>query len=165
MGENTTSTKVIANRNMRLGIVVSKWYYEEITSKMLEVAQSEAKDAGVEGIHVIEVPGSFDIPLAVLKLLQKEDVDGVITLGAVIQGSTKHDEVICNALTKTLMDLSLSFEIPVVLGINGPGMTKEQAIARIDRAGEVTKACIEMVNQFPKEKHEGCKDAECCSKN
>ena len=148
MGENTHSEEIKAQFPMKLGIVVSKWYWEEITSKMLEHAQESAQKAGVEGIYVIKVPGSFEIPLATKKLLQKEDVDGVITLGAVIQGSTKHDEVICQALTKTLMELSLEFEKPVVLGVNGPGMSKEQAIARIQRAAEVTDACIDLVNEL-----------------
>ena len=161
MSEYQSTEKITANKPIKLGIVVSKWCWEEITSKMLQHATATAEQAGVKGIYISKVPGSFDIPLAVLKLLQKDDIDGVVTLGAVIQGSTKHDEVICHSLTKTLMDLSLSFEKPVVLGVNGPGMSKEQAIARIERAAEVTNACIEMINEFEQNPHEQCKEG-CC---
>jgi 6,7-dimethyl-8-ribityllumazine synthase len=130
---------------MKIGIVVSEWYWEEITSKMLEYAEQAAREAGVE-VEVVKAPGSFDIPLPVKRLLKKSEIDGVVTLGAVIQGSTAHDEVISYALTKTLQELSLEFEKPVTLGVNGPRMGKEQAIQRIPRAAEVMKSCISMVN-------------------
>ena len=96
----------------------------------------------------MKVPGSFDIPLAVKKLLQHKTIDGVITLGAVIEGETDHDSVINYSVAKALIDISLEFEKPVVLGINGPKMSWEQAIARIGRAEKVTKACIAMVKEM-----------------
>ena len=129
---------------MRIGIVVSEWYWEEITSKMLQAAQRQAHEQGMN-VEVMKCPGSFDIPLPVKMFLKREDIDGVVTLGAIIEGKTDHDKVIAHALTKTLMELSLEFEKPVVLGVNGPGMSREQAVSRIERAGEVMQACIDMV--------------------
>ncbi len=129
---------------MRIGIVVSETYWVDITSKMLAQAEETARQAGIQ-VEVVKVPGSFDIPLSVKRFLQKKDIDGVVTLGAVVKGDTDHDQVICHALAKSLIDLSLEFEKPVVLGINGPGMTRAQARARISRAAEVVKACIELL--------------------
>ena len=129
---------------MKIGIVVSKTYWEELTGKMLDLAVQTAEQNNIE-VEVIKVPGSFDIPLPVKRLLRKDDVDGVVTLGAIIQGVTSHDEVISYSITKSLVDLSLDYDKPVVLGINGPRMSKEQAVERIPRAEEVMKACIEMV--------------------
>ncbi len=126
---------------MKLGIVVSTWYWEDITSKMLELAVKKAKEHHVE-TEIVKVPGSHDIPLGAKRLLKKKDIDGVVTLGAVIQGKTYHDIVIMTALTKTLHELSLVFEKPVMLGVNGPRMTWEQAVERINRAGDVMEACI-----------------------
>ena len=128
---------------MKLGLVVSETYWDEITSKMLELAKETAAE---HETLVIKVPGSFDIPLAVKKLLPQ--VDGVITLGAVVKGKTDHDSMISYCVGKALIDLSLQFNKPVVCGINGPKMTREQAIARIDRAEKVTLACIEMVRSL-----------------
>ena len=130
---------------MKIGIVVSEWYWEEITSKMVEYAVKAASEEGVE-VVIVRAPGSFDIPLPAKRLLKKEDIDGVVTLGAVIQGRTDHDGVISYSLTKTLHELSLEFEKPVMLGVNGPKMSKEQAIERIPRAAEVMKSCIKMIN-------------------
>ncbi len=128
---------------MKLGIVVTEWYWDEITSKMLEHAKNAAKEHNAE-LKVIKVPGSFEIPFTTKKLLE-QDVDGVVTLGAVIQGETDHDGVIAYTVAKSITELSLQFNKPVVLGVNGPKITKQQAIARIGRARDVTKACIEMI--------------------
>ena len=126
---------------MKIGIVVSGWYWKDITSKMVELAVKKAEEYGIE-TDIVKVPGSNDIPLGVKKLLKKKEIDGVVTLGAVIQGKTYHDVVIMHALAKTLHELSLEFEKPVMLGVNGPRMTWEQAVERIQRAADVTEACI-----------------------
>ncbi|HLC90368.1 MAG TPA: 6,7-dimethyl-8-ribityllumazine synthase [Candidatus Nanoarchaeia archaeon] len=128
---------------MKLGIVVSEFYGEDITGKMLAVSLQACQENNVEA-EVIKVPGSFDIPLPVKKLLKRKDIAGVITLGAIIEGDTDHDGVIAYALAATLQNLSLEFEKPVVLGVNGPKMSWKQAVDRIPRARDVTEACIRM---------------------
>jgi 6,7-dimethyl-8-ribityllumazine synthase len=132
---------------MKLGIVVSETYWEDITSKMLEQAIKTAKSEEVE-VEIIKVPGSYDIPLPVKLLLKKNEIDGVVTLGAVVEGKTDHDAIISDAVAKSLIELSLEFEKPVVLGINGPKMTRQDGIDRIDRAQKVTSACIELINKL-----------------
>ena len=132
---------------MKIGIVVSEWYWEEITSKMLKEAENVARKEKVE-VEVFKAPGSFDLPLPAKKFLRRKDIDGVVTLGAVIEGDTDHDKVISHSLAKTLQELSLEFEKPVMLGVNGPKMNWEQALARISRSGEVMKACIEMIRKI-----------------
>lgn len=120
-------------------------YWEEITSKMLEIAQKTALKAGFE-LLIAKVPGSYDLPLAVKKMLPK--VDGVVALGAVIQGDTDHDGMISYSVGKALIDLSLQFDKPVACGVNGPKMSYAQAVARIKRAEDVTMACIKMVRNL-----------------
>ncbi len=129
---------------MKIAIVVSETYWPTITGPMLKLAKeaAEEEEEGVETV-IIKVPGTYDIPFGVLTVI--ENVDGVVTLGAVVQGQTAHDEVICNVVASKLLDLSLEFQTPVVLGINGPKMSLQNGIARISRAREVTKACIQMV--------------------
>ncbi|MDD9953281.1 MAG: 6,7-dimethyl-8-ribityllumazine synthase [Candidatus Woesearchaeota archaeon] len=127
---------------MKLGIVISETY-PEITEKMLSLAEQTARDASVE-FEVLKVPGAFDIPFGVQQIIGR--VDGVVTLGAVIKGETDHDEVIMEAIAPKLIELSLARNKPVVLGINGPDMTREQAIARIPRAKKVTEACLTMLS-------------------
>jgi len=69
-------------------------------------------------------------------LLQKKDVDGIVTLGAVIKGQTKHDEVITNAVAARISKLSIKYQKPISLGVSGPGMSERQAFARIRPVSE-----------------------------
>ena len=80
-------------KEYRIGMAVAEFNYE-VTSLMMERAKAEADFLGVEIARTIKVPGVFEIPMAVKKLLEQDDIDAVITLGAVITGETKHDEVV-----------------------------------------------------------------------
>ena len=116
---------------MQLAIVVSE-FNSKITFHMLEKAQSQAKMLGAKVSFVVYVPGAFDMPLAVEKLLKKKAIDAVVTLGAVIKGDTRHDDIVAENAARLISDLSLKHGKPVALGITGPGMTVNQAIERAD---------------------------------
>lgn len=129
---------------IRIGIVVSEFNYD-ITMMMLERAKEHARFLGIEVAKIINVPGVFDIPLALKKLLQDISIDGAVVLGAVIQGETKHDEVIMQQASRKIMDLALQYEKPVGLGITGHGMSRLQAEERIDRAKQAVEAVVKML--------------------
>lgn len=78
---------------VKLGAVVAEFNFD-ITQMMLDLAREHAKFLDSEITEVITVPGVFDMPLAIKKLLKEDDIDAVITLGAVIEGSTSHDEIV-----------------------------------------------------------------------
>ena len=115
--------------------MVSEFNYK-VTSKMLEVALEKAKLLKLNVKYTCKVPGVFDMPLVVETLLEKKNVDAIITLGAVIKGQTKHDELIANVTASRLSKLSLKHKKPVLLGITGPGMSERQANARIRPVAE-----------------------------
>jgi len=114
-----------------IGIVVAE-FNSEITMKMLERAEECVKKCGGEVSHVIKVPGVFDMPLAVKRLLEQKDVDAVATLGAVIKGGTDHDQIVAHNAARKIADLSVELNKPVSLGVSGPGMTRQQAGERAD---------------------------------
>ena len=120
---------------MNIAIVVSE-FNEKVTSKMLEVAQEKANSLKLNIKYTCKVPGVFDMPVIVDTLLEKKEVDAVVTLGAVIKGQTKHDEVIANSTATRLSKLSIKHKKPVSLGITGPGMAERQAFARIRPVAE-----------------------------
>jgi len=128
---------------MKIGIVVSEFNYD-VTMMMLERAKAHAEFLGAEVAKVTKVPGVFDIPLAVKKLLEKPDIDGVVTLGAVIEGETEHDDIVIQHASRKVADLALDFDKPVGLGITGPGMSRLQAEARIDRAKAAVESVVKM---------------------
>ena len=120
---------------MNIAIVVAE-FNEKVTSRMHQVAIEKAKDLKLNIKYTCKVPGIFDMPLIIDKLLQKKDVDGVVTLGAVIKGKTRHDEVISNSTARNIAKLSVKHQKPVTFGISGPGMSERQAFARIRPVSE-----------------------------
>lgn len=131
-------------KKLRLGIVVSK-FNPEITMPMLREAIAHAKRKGAAVTAIIEVPGAYEIPFAVQKLLSKKGIDAVAAVGAVIKGQTKHDVAIMYGISKGLISLQLKHKKPVGLGVLGPGITWKMAKARIkDYAHRSVEACIWM---------------------
>jgi 6,7-dimethyl-8-ribityllumazine synthase len=130
----------MVKETVRIGAVVAEFNFD-INMMMLERAKEHAQFLGAEITQIIKVPGVFDMGLPVKKLLERKDIDGVITLGSVIEGETKHDEIIIQNAARKIADLSVDFGKPVGLGISGPGMTRLQAQDRIENA----KAAVETV--------------------
>ena len=117
------------HKQLEIAIVVSKFNYE-ITNEMKKHAISYAKKNGAVVNHIAEVPGAFEIPFVVQSILEKKNVDGVATLGAVVKGQTNHDEVIVYSVVNKILELSIAYKKPVSLGIIGPNATWEQAMER-----------------------------------
>jgi 6,7-dimethyl-8-ribityllumazine synthase len=111
---------------------------------MLERAKEHANFLGAEITNIIKVPGVFDMGLVIKKLLEKKDIDGVIALGAVIEGETEHDALVIQNAARKIADLSVEFDKPVGLGISGPGMTRLQAEDRIERAKAAVEAVVKL---------------------
>jgi len=131
---------MVKEEKIRIGAVVSEFNYD-ITMVMLERAKEHAQFLGAEIKHIVKVPGVFDMGLPIKKLLERKDIDGVVALGAVIEGETEHDEIVIQHASRKIADLAVEYGKPVGLGISGPGMTRLQAEERIERA----KAAIEAV--------------------
>jgi len=127
--------------------IVSSEFNEKVTSKMLDIALEKAKSLKLNVKFTCKVPGVFDMPLIVDTLLEKKAVDGVVTLGAVIKGQTKHDELIANVTAQRLTKLSIKHKKPVSLGITGPGMGERQAHARIRPVSERAIEAVLKISQ------------------
>jgi 6,7-dimethyl-8-ribityllumazine synthase len=112
---------------------------------MLDAAKYHAKNLNIHVKKICYVPGTFDMPLIVEKLLKNEQIDAIVTIGAVIKGDTGHDLIIANTTARLLADLSLKYQKPVTLGITGPDMTANQARRRIVT---VPKRAIEAANKM-----------------
>ncbi|MCQ8893486.1 MAG: 6,7-dimethyl-8-ribityllumazine synthase [Methanolinea sp.] len=130
-----------------LGFVVSE-FNRDITYMMEVEAREHATFLGAEVNECVYVPGAYDMPLAVKKMLKKGNVDAVVTIGCVIEGATQHDEIVVQHAARKIIDLSLEYEKPVTLGISGPGMTRLEATERIDYARRAVESAVKMVQRF-----------------
>ena len=117
---------------MRIGIVVSEWN-EEITAALLEGAVNTLKKHQVkeENIHIVTVPGSFELTYGSRIIAEKNNVDAVIALGCVIQGETRHFDFICQGVSTGITSLNVEFDIPFIFGV----LTTENQQQALDRAG------------------------------
>ena len=105
-------------KGKKVGIVVAEWN-EEITQALYKGAKSFLLDSGVWENHIqtIEVPGSYELIHASNILANKEGIDGVIALGCVIKGETKHDEYISNAVAQGLANITIEKKKPIIFGL------------------------------------------------
>ncbi|MGI4991262.1 6,7-dimethyl-8-ribityllumazine synthase [Halobacteriovorax sp. GFR7] len=116
--------------------IVAGRFNELITSKLLGGAIDCIKrhDGNVDEMDIAWVPGAFEIPLIAQKLATSKKYDAVITLGAVIRGSTPHFDFVSNEVAKGISKVSLETGIPVTFGV----LTVDTIEQAIERAG--TKA-------------------------
>jgi len=139
--------KMEREEEIKLGFVVSE-FHRDITYQMEILGREHAGFLGAKVARTLYTPGTFDMPLAVKKMLTEKEVDAVVTLGCVIEGATEHDEVIASQLTRKIMDLSLEYGKPVTLGVSGPGMTRLEAQERVDYAKRAVEAAVKMVKRL-----------------
>ncbi len=135
---------------MKLGLVTSEWNFD-VTRPMQEFAKQHAEFLGAQVVADVLVPGVYDLPLAAKKLAERGDIDAVVTLGAVIEGETGHDEVVMQHAARKLIDLGVQYGKPVTLGISGPGMSRVQALERVnDYARRAVEAAVKMIKRLEK---------------
>ncbi len=132
---------------IKLGLVVAE-FNRDITYMMEVLAREHAEFLGAEITEIIRVPGVFDIPIAVKKMLEKGKVDAIATIGCVIEGETEHDEVVAHQAARKIMDLSVEYSKPVTLGISGPGMGRVSAHERVDYAKRAVEAAVKLVKRL-----------------
>lgn len=135
----------------KYAIVIAR-FNDFIGSKLLEGCVDALKRHGVDddNIEVIWVPGAFEIPLVAKKLAKSSKYSAVITLGAVIKGSTPHFDYVSAEVSKGVAQVALQSDIPVIFGV----LTTDNIEQAIERAGtkagnkgaDAAKTAIEMVN-------------------
>jgi 6,7-dimethyl-8-ribityllumazine synthase len=136
---------------VRLGLVVAQFNKESpVTEEMERRARERISERGGEIVETIEVPGSYDTPLAADRLARREAIDAVVAIGAIITGDTDHDQVIADAAAQGLTEVSLDRDTPVALGIIGPGMSHDEARARIDYGATAADSAIDMARELDK---------------
>ena len=143
-GQLTTS-------NEKFCIIISR-FNDFIGSKLLSGAIDELKRHGVsdDNIDIVKVPGAFEIPLAAQKFAKSGKYNALITLGAVIKGSTPHFDYVSAEVSKGVAHVSLETGIPVIFGV----LTTDNIEQAIERAGtkagnkgsSSAEAAIEMAN-------------------
>ncbi|MDR5899576.1 6,7-dimethyl-8-ribityllumazine synthase [Halomonas vilamensis] len=137
--------------NGRYVLVVGRFNHHVVDS-LVEGAVDSLVRHGVDSelIQIVHVPGAWELPLAVKKVLKVSRPDAVIALGAVIRGGTPHFEYVAGGCNSAMNNLQLEFDTPVANGV----LTVESIEQAIERAGtkagnkgtEAAMAAMEMVS-------------------
>jgi 6,7-dimethyl-8-ribityllumazine synthase len=141
--------------DVKVAIVTSR-FNSYVVDRLYDGALKSLKANGVkdDAITVVKVPGAFEIPVAVQNLLDKDEFDAVITLGAVIRGETPHFDFICNECAHGISQIAINSGVPVIFGV----LTVDNSEQAMDRAGdeesnkgyEAANAALEMISVIKK---------------
>jgi 6,7-dimethyl-8-ribityllumazine synthase len=134
--------------------IINARFNHLITDRLVEGAQDAFKRHGgtAENLDLILVPGAFELPMAVKRVLETGKYDAVVALGAVIRGSTPHFDYVAAEATKGISAMSLQYNVPVAFGL----LTTDNIEQAMDRAGvkvgnkgfEAVTTVIEMMNLY-----------------
>ena len=114
---------------LRVGIVRASWH-AQVVAGLQDGARRAVADCGVTDVVEIEVPGSFELPVAAARLAAS-GVDAVVALGVVVRGGTPHFEYVCAGATTGLVEVSTRTGVPVGFGL----LTCDNDPQALDRAG------------------------------
>lgn len=135
----------------RYAIVVARWN-SFVVEHLLEGALDTLRRHGIndDQIHIVRVPGAFEIPIACQKLAQRDGCDAIIALGAVIRGGTPHFEYVAGECTKGLAQVQMETGKPIAFGV----LTVDSIEQAVERSGtkagnkgaEAAMSALEMVS-------------------
>ena len=125
----------------KICIVVSS-YNSEITDQLCNTTKDELKNSGVKKFDIVKVPGAFEIPVTISRLLKK--YDGFIAIACIVKGETANFDLISKSITDGIMFLSTTEKKPIGNAIL-TCYNKQQAFVRFDRGKEAAKAVISVL--------------------
>ena len=127
--------------NVKIAIVCGSFHRAEV-ERMLEWSNDEASKLELTVSDVVWVPGAMEVPLALDRLLSREDIGGAACLGIIEKGQTKHGLAMGQAVIKSIIDLQLTWNKPVGLGIIGPGAKPDHIEPRLEPHARAAIAAI-----------------------
>ncbi|MEI7694923.1 MAG: 6,7-dimethyl-8-ribityllumazine synthase [Chlorobium sp.] len=140
-------------KGTRFALIVSR-FNDFIGQKLVEGAVDCIRRHGgsEENITIYRCPGAFELPMVAKKVALSGKYDALVTLGAIIRGSTPHFDVIAAEATKGIAQASLDTGVPIAFGV----LTTENIEQAIERAGtkagnkgfDAAMTAIEMVNLY-----------------
>ncbi|MFN4943547.1 MAG: 6,7-dimethyl-8-ribityllumazine synthase [Akkermansiaceae bacterium] len=142
----------VIGHKVRICIVASK-YNEQFTDALVENAISELGELiPAARIDLIRVPGAFEIPVAVAKSMQRDDLNCIIALGLIIRGDTHHADLLASSVTQALQNLAVQHCLPViheVLLVEDEKQAHARCIAAsMNRGREAARAAAGMIDVF-----------------
>ncbi len=102
----------------RYAVIASRWN-PRITDTLVDGARRAFLANGVpaENVDVIRVPGAWELPVAAANAIDRIGYAGVVALGCVVRGDTRHFEQVADECARGLMRVALDTGVPVANGV------------------------------------------------
>ena len=152
---NILEGQIVLEGSERIAIISSRFNHI-ITDRLVEGAKDSFLRHGgkEEKLDLILVPGAYEIPFVLDRVLASKKYQGICTLGAIIRGGTPHFDYVSAEATKGIANTTLKYDTPVTFGV----LTTENLEQAIERAGskagnkgfEAMNGLIELINLYKK---------------
>ena len=135
--------KSVTTLNLNITIIHSE-FNNEIVDNLLETTEKRLIEISNPKLTKISVPGAYEIPFAVKKIINLNKVDAIICLGVIIRGDTTHYELISENVFRSISEINGMGTIPVINGILTTE-NEDQAKKRIINGNYFAESCLRMI--------------------
>ena len=138
---------------MKKILIISSNYYSEISKDLVLNAKNRLRTHKFR-LSILEVPGIFEIPIAIRRNIKK--YDGFVALGCVIKGQTPHFDLICTSTFNSIQNISVNFNKPIgngiitALNINQAYQRSKKSNIKKNKGSEAANAVISILKNGPK---------------
>jgi len=129
--------------NLNITIIYSE-FNSEIVNNLLDETEKRLIEISKPKLTKISVPGAYEIPFAVKKIINLDKSDAIICLGAIIRGETTHYELISENVFRSISEINEMGVIPVINGILTTE-NEDQAKKRIINGNYFAESCLSMI--------------------
>ena len=139
---------------MKKILVVNSNYYKDISANLLLSSKKKLLKKKFK-VSILDIPGAFEIPIAIRKNINK--FDGFVAIGCVIKGQTPHFDLLCSSLFNSILNLSIKFNKPIGNGVitalnlnQAKQRSKITKSKKTNKGSEAANAVISILKNEPK---------------
>lgn len=146
-GTLTSTDRYLNGKKLTIGLVQAR-FNEPITNALALACKTELLALGVleKNIHLVQVPGALEVPMALMAMAEKLKYDALVALGCIIRGETYHFELVANESSAGVSRVALDYQVPIANAILTTE-NLEQALARqTDKGRDAARVAVEMAN-------------------
>lgn len=102
----------------RFAILCTRWNPDIVEPLVAgAVGALQRHGAGADAVDVVRVPGAWELPIAAARLAAQGGYAGLVALGCVVRGDTRHYEHVADECARGLMRVALDHRLPVANGV------------------------------------------------
>jgi len=131
--------------SLRIGIVQAR-FNQDITNALASACRAELLVLKVtaDHIHLVQVPGALEVPVALQALAQSQQFDALIALGCIVRGETYHFELVANESGSAITQLALDHGLPIANAILTTDNLPQATARQSDKGRDAARVAVEM---------------------